>query len=352
MTTLDKKRNNIKSKEASFLSKLYKILEDPLFSNCVRWSPDGLSFIIINQKLFEKKALPKYFAHHKFASFHRQLNLYNFRKVKTKNGEHKYEHEEFNKWKTIEEIKLIKKKFKNKKEKEKENDNITNSNIKTILIENKIEENKKLENNIDKNKIIENDIILKFENLDENSKIDICENIIKKGELSKNENKLLLIYLLDKNKENIETIKSLQNEIKILNDKNNVLMGQLRQFGVSYYYLQNKNDKIKPDIQSLNINVSEEFPQIINKDKERRNDFTYINNYNNNYNKNFFRNYNSNYYNDYISNYNNNYNCYYNTNYMINPNNSDNINDNNLKRVISNSNNINNGINYYYNYKI
>ena len=66
MKTLDKKKNNIKFKEASFLSKLYKILEDPSFYNCIRWSTDGLSFIIINQKLFEKKALPKYFSHNYF----------------------------------------------------------------------------------------------------------------------------------------------------------------------------------------------------------------------------------------------------------------------------------------------
>ena len=348
MKTLDKERINIKSKEASFLSKLYKILEDPSFYNCIRWSSDGLSFIIINQKLFEKKALPKYFAHHKFSSFHRQLNLYNFRKVKNKNGEQKYEHEEFNKWKTIEEIKLIKKKIKNKKEKENKYDNIINTNIK---IENKIEENKKIENNIEENKKIDNDIILKFQNLDESSKIDICENIIKKGELSKNENQLLLIYLLDKNKENIETIKMLQNEIKILNDKNSILMGHLKQFGVSYYYLQNKNDKIKSDIQNLNININEEFPQIINKDKERRNDFSYLNNYN----RNFIRNYDNIYYNnDYNSNYNSiNYNNNYNNNYVINSNNIYDNNSNSLKNnQISTSNNTNNGINYYYNYKV
>ena len=68
--------------------------------------------------------------------------------------------------------------------------------------------------NIEENKIKENSNSLEnFENFDENSKIDICENIIKKGELSKNENKLLLIYLLDKNKDSIKTINNLQNEI-------------------------------------------------------------------------------------------------------------------------------------------
>ena len=73
------------SEKASFLIKLYRILQSQKYTNCINWSlPDGLSFIIVNKKLFEKKILPKFFHTRKFASFHRQLNLYNFRKKKMK----------------------------------------------------------------------------------------------------------------------------------------------------------------------------------------------------------------------------------------------------------------------------
>lgn len=302
MKALDKEKNKIKPNKASFLKKLFEILKEPLFNKYIRWSRDGFSFIIVDEKLFLKKVMPKYWTHDNFASFHRQLNLYNFKKLKTENGEHKYEHEEFNKYKDIKEIELIKKKVKNKKEKE--------NNFKKDIKENNIEENKI----IGKNNYLEN-----FENLDENVKINICENIIKNGELSKNENKVLLMYLLDKNKESINTIKNLQNEIKIINDKNNILMEQLKQFGTNYYYSQNKNQKIRPDIQSLNINKKEEILQPndnsldinysnnVEKYINKYYDFSNINNYNLNNNNIFNTYYNRNFYNNnYKSNYNSN----------------------------------------------
>ena len=243
--------------KASFLIKLFKILRVKSFNKYIRWSQNGNYFIIVNKRLFEKKILPKYFAHKKFSSFNRQLNLYNFSKVKFKNGEKGYVHEEFNSRTSVDEIMLIKKKIKIKDE--KKNDN---------------------ENNKEENKIIENDSILKFQNLDEKSKINRCENILKKGELSKNDNQLVLIYLLDKNKENIETIKNLQNKIKILNDENKVLKDQLIKFGNNY-------------------NCSNEADYYNNKD------FIYFNNYNYNTLNNSLKS-------SYKSNYNNsNRNKYY-----------------------------------------
>ena len=255
-----------KKRQPSFLIKLYEILEDHSFSDYIRWSPDGLSFIIINQKLFEKEVLLKYYAHHRFSSFHRQLNLYNFSKKKS---EKKYFHKEFNMFKRKDEIKLIKKKPKINKNK------APNEGGKNII-----------ENNIEENQIIE---INQFENLDENSKQIKCEDIIKKEELSKNDTQLLLIYLLDKIKGYIETIKNLQNEIEILKKDNINLNEQIKQFENNYknYYLQKKNDKIKPAIINLNINEIEEMNKdndinFLNINKEgiydRHKDFVYMSN--------------------------------------------------------------------------
>ena len=125
--------------------------------------------------------------------------------------------------------------------------------------------------------------------MDENSKQIKCENIIKKEELSKNDNQLLLIYLLGKIKGYIETIKSLLNEIEILKKDKINLNEQIKQFENNYknYYLQNKNDKIKPAIINLNINDIEEMNKdndinFLNINKEGRydkhKDFVYMSN--------------------------------------------------------------------------
>lgn len=83
------------------------MLEDPAYSSVVRWSSDGDSFVVLevccpptllilpsiaateltlvipsqNEK-FTKSILPKHFKHSNFASFVRQLNKYDFHKVR------------------------------------------------------------------------------------------------------------------------------------------------------------------------------------------------------------------------------------------------------------------------------
>jgi hypothetical protein len=54
----------------------------PSGTNIISFLPDGLSFVVKNQHLFSKQVLPIYFPKMKsFASFQRQLNLYDFKRV-------------------------------------------------------------------------------------------------------------------------------------------------------------------------------------------------------------------------------------------------------------------------------
>ncbi|XP_019064229.1 heat shock factor protein 3 [Fukomys damarensis] len=64
-----------------FLSKLWSIVDDTVLDDVIRWSENGESFCIVNEPMFAKKVLPKFFKHSNIASFTRQLNIYGFRKV-------------------------------------------------------------------------------------------------------------------------------------------------------------------------------------------------------------------------------------------------------------------------------
>lgn len=65
----------------AFLTKLWKLVEDPNYDHLIHWSQNGKSFIISNQGQFAKELLPLYFKHNNMASFIRQLNMYGFRKL-------------------------------------------------------------------------------------------------------------------------------------------------------------------------------------------------------------------------------------------------------------------------------
>lgn len=70
----------------TFVHKLQEILEDENNRELVSWDCEGRSFSIHNMRHFENLILPKYFRHARFSSFVRQLNMYNFHKVKTAAG--------------------------------------------------------------------------------------------------------------------------------------------------------------------------------------------------------------------------------------------------------------------------
>ncbi|EMR70776.1 putative response regulator-like protein [Eutypa lata UCREL1] len=58
------------------------MLEDPQYSEVVRWGDQGDSFVVLENEKFTKTILPKHFKHSNFASFVRQLNKYDFHKVR------------------------------------------------------------------------------------------------------------------------------------------------------------------------------------------------------------------------------------------------------------------------------
>ncbi|KAG7347832.1 HSF-type DNA-binding protein [Nitzschia inconspicua] len=68
--------------EHNFPRKLYRLLEDcesnPTYRSIVSWSEDGTSFSVNCKKKFVEYILPNYFDQTQYASFRRQLNMYNF----------------------------------------------------------------------------------------------------------------------------------------------------------------------------------------------------------------------------------------------------------------------------------
>jgi hypothetical protein len=64
-----------------FLSKTFHMI-DNCPTDIATWSNSGDSFTIKDVQRFEKECLPKYFNHSKFSSFVRQLNFYNFQKLR------------------------------------------------------------------------------------------------------------------------------------------------------------------------------------------------------------------------------------------------------------------------------
>ncbi|SNX84882.1 related to SKN7 - transcription factor [Melanopsichium pennsylvanicum] len=67
---------------SDFVKKLFSMLDDKAYESVVAWSPSGESFIVKDMNDFTKHVLPRNFRHSNFASFVRQLNKYDFHKVK------------------------------------------------------------------------------------------------------------------------------------------------------------------------------------------------------------------------------------------------------------------------------
>ncbi|EEB07384.2 transcription factor Prr1 [Schizosaccharomyces japonicus yFS275] len=102
------------SGSSDFVRKLFNMLEDPEYKHILRWSDTGDSFIVVDDMMafcyvpdnlqaqdywyrvqsvaigslneFTKTVLPRHFKHCNFASFVRQLNKYDFHKVRHDDG--------------------------------------------------------------------------------------------------------------------------------------------------------------------------------------------------------------------------------------------------------------------------
>ncbi|KAF9119218.1 kinase-regulated stress-responsive transcription factor skn7 [Mortierella sp. 14UC] len=66
-----------------FVKKLYRMLEEKEHDPIVSWGKTGETFVVKEPNEFAKIILPKHFKHNNFASFVRQLNKYDFHKIKT-----------------------------------------------------------------------------------------------------------------------------------------------------------------------------------------------------------------------------------------------------------------------------
>ena len=204
-----RKSTQIELKQDKFLLKLYEILSKDEYSKIIHWSQNGTYIIITNIHTLSKKILPIYFNHQNYSSFVRQLNIYNFHKIRTEQEvqEQYFINESLNKFKTLNEIKNFKRKEQNKQKclffKDED------SKIKYKILPNKKEEN--LQNIEEKIELNEND----------DKTIEKFKEIISNGTLDKNIKDKIMIFLLNKSKENYEKnneMKNSLNELKIKED--------------------------------------------------------------------------------------------------------------------------------------
>ena len=215
---LGKKRKSltIELKQDKFLLKLYEILSKDEYSKIIRWSQNGVYIIISNIDALSKKILPIYFNHQNYSSFVRQLNMYNFHKIRTEQNDQEqyFINESLNKFKTFDEIKNFKRKEKSSQKclffKDED------SKIKYTILPNKKEEDS--QNKAENLELNEND--------DKN--IDNFKEIIASGKLNKNIKDKLMIFLLNKSKENYEKDKEIKNKLNEIKEKKDEVNEQIQ----------------------------------------------------------------------------------------------------------------------------
>ena len=215
---IGKKRTHkkIESKQDKFLLKLYEILSKEEYSDIIYWSQNGSYIIIANAHLLEQKILPIYFNHQNYSSFVRQLNMYNFHKIRTDpdKPEQYFINETLNKNKTMKEIKDFKRKEKNRQKCLFFQDE--DSNIKYTILPDK------------KEKDIKNqEISITLEEKEE-EKENAFKQTTEKGKMDENEKEKLLLSLLDKTKENIDKVNEYRNKLKEMNEKQSEINTQIK----------------------------------------------------------------------------------------------------------------------------
>ena len=76
----------------SFLQKTYEILENAELEPIISWNEAGTVFLVKNVTDFCDEVLPVYFKHSNYASFVRQLNMYDFHKVREGSWDNAFKH--------------------------------------------------------------------------------------------------------------------------------------------------------------------------------------------------------------------------------------------------------------------
>ena len=229
---LGKKRSSQKKeKSESFLTKLHDILSDNSYINIIHWDNEGKRIIVCDVINLCNVVLPKFYKHHNYSSFVRQLNMYGFRKSKgiIKEGE-AYEHEKFCAKSTNEEINKIVRQSKKmkvlanyikstqKEDTTNDTDFLSNGNEDDVLkyLYEKNEENQR--NSLALKKEMED---LRKENSLLNQEIDMIKSVL-------NTHKLLLEKIIKKNNDTQASIKKNTGNIKSLNDLFNKYLYFLR----------------------------------------------------------------------------------------------------------------------------
>ena len=229
---LGKKRKSltIELKQDKFLLKLYEILSKEEYSKIIHWSQNGSYIIITNIDALSKKILPIYFNHQNYSSFVRQLNMYNFHKIRTEQAvqEQYFINESLNKFKTFEEVKNFKRKEKNRQKclffKDED------SKIKYTILPNKKEEN--IQNKEEYLDLNEND----------EKNIDNFQEIISSGKLNKDIKDKIMIFLLNKSKANHEKDKEILNKLNEIKEKRDEVNEQINNINNE---IENQNAHLK-----------------------------------------------------------------------------------------------------------
>ena len=248
---LGKKRTNQQkiNKSESFLSKLHVILSDNTYNEIIHWDSDGKRIIVKDVINLCNIVLPKFYKHHNYSSFVRQLNMYGFHKSKgiLKNGEG-YEHEKFTIDSTKEEISQmtrINKKMKvlveyiksnQKEDSTTDNEFLTTANEDDVLkyLYEKNEEN------------AQNSLVLKKEMEELKKENDMLNEEIAMFKSILNSHKLLLEKILKKNNDNQASSKS-SKTVKNLNDLFNKYLYFLKIYSPYVSIENNSNIKQKKE---------------------------------------------------------------------------------------------------------
>jgi len=262
------------SHSSQFLMKLYQILEDKTNEKIIHWDNEGKYFIIENIYDFIEKILPKYYNHNNYASFVRQLNKYNFHKLKTSMDENSFQNNQFIKGQKdlISNI-LRKKKRKRDTEKDLKAENIT-SLVKYKKNNFLYDLNNIGGNNENKNNLSSDKHSLSLDEENENNNSLINSNSIFKPIVNNQINTLQLKQnLMDKNtKEKIKNKQKISK--KAVYDLLNDIINKA-----------NKNSKYQKKLNAKMDSLSSKNNEYINKNNLMLNEIESKNDYNKNFEK-------------------------------------------------------------------